>query len=61
MKKFSLDVFYEIGEEIELNDRKIKVIGYEFVAERGIRYIVLWHDGTMKWEYFYKFELDAMK
>lgn len=38
------------------------VIGFEYIEERGLRYILLNNIGSeMKWEYLYGFEIEALK
>lgn len=52
---------YQLGEQIKLNDKNITIVGFEYVMERGTRYIVLWVDGKPNWEYLYDFEIEALK
>lgn len=58
--QFSVD--YKIGDEIITDDRKYKIIGYEHVPDRGLRYILIHSDGgAPKWEYLYKIEILMLK
>lgn len=61
MKKITLRVTYEIGDKIKHNGGVWKVVGYEHVKGRGIRYIVLAvKNGALEWLYLYDFELKSL-
>lgn len=61
MKKHTLSVRYEIGDKIKNDGGIYKVIGYEFVKSRGIRYILLsLKNGTPEWIYLYDFEISLI-
>lgn len=52
-----------MGEKIETSDTVFKVIGYEVVLGRGIRYIVaFWDDekNECTWQYLYDFEIEMI-
>lgn len=53
---------YKIGEKIKSAERIYEVIGFEWIAERGLRYILL-HvvNGKPEWEFMYEFEIKAIK
>lgn len=52
---------HEIGETINAKERKYKVIGFEYVKGRGIRYILLHtNGGQVQWEYMYGFDIKAI-
>lgn len=56
--KHTLTVKHEIGQTIKNDGGVYKVIGYEFVQGRGIRYILLsLKNGTPEWLYLYDFEI----
>lgn len=60
MKKFTFTVKYEIGETIKHDGGFYKVIGYEFVKSRGIRYILLTKEGKITWDYLFDFEIQML-
>lgn len=52
---------YKLHSKIKSNDRIYEVIGFEWVAERGVKYILLHvQDGDAKWIYLYNFEIKAI-
>lgn len=54
---------YQMGEKIEAGATTFKVIGYEVVLGRGIRYIVaFWDDekNECTWQYLYDFEIEMI-
>ena len=57
-----VDLKYKIGEKIKSDERIYTVIGFDYVKERGLRYILL-HvvDGKAVWEFMYAFEIEAIK
>jgi len=58
MKSVTFKVKYDIGETIKNDGGIFKVIGYEFVKGRGIRYALLTaRNGTVEWLYMYDFEI----
>lgn len=57
MKKFTFSVRYDIGEKIVHDGGYYKVIGYEYVKGRGVRYILLTKDSKISWEYLHDFEI----
>jgi len=60
--KIILDVKYPTGEKIEADNKTYTVIGYEFVVDRGIRYVLLYMDsGKADWAYLYDFEIEVLK
>lgn len=61
MKKHTLSVAYEIGQTIKTDGTIYKVVGFEFVKSRGIRYILLsLKNNTPEWIYLYDFEIKMM-
>jgi hypothetical protein len=53
---------YKIGKKIITDNKIMTVIGFEYIEERGLRYILLNNIGSeMKWEYLYGFEIEALK
>jgi len=53
---------YTIGESIKTLGLIYKVIGFEYVKDRGIRYILLHMDGGKgNWEYLYDFEIKMIQ
>jgi len=62
MHKLVLEVRYQIGDIITTDTRTYRVVGYEYVPERAMRYILL-HDkeGVASWEYMYPIEIDLLK
>jgi len=56
-----VELKYQIGEKIKAGDRIYTVIGFEYVIERGLRYILLHaNDGKVLWEYLFSYEIEAM-
>lgn len=61
MKKVTLRVAYEVGDTIKHDGGVWKVIGYEYVKGRGVRYITLAvRNGTPEWLYLYDFEIKSL-
>jgi len=57
-----VELKYKIGEVIELFDRKVRVIGFEYIVGRGIRYVLLWAtDDKIDWQFLYEFEIESLK
>lgn len=58
---FSFKVKYAIGQSIKYDKGIFKVVGYEYVKSRGIRYILLANNGlSMTREYLYDFEIGLL-
>lgn len=61
MIDISFKVKYKIGEVLKRDTGLYKIIGYEFVKSRGIRYILLSaKNGSPEWIYLYAFEIDLL-
>jgi len=57
-----VDLDYKLGETIKSSAKLYTVIGFEWVEERGLRYILLHlKDGVCVWDYMYRFEIEAIK
>lgn len=62
MKKITFPISYELGEIIKTSSKILKVIGYEYVPSRALRYVLLHEkDGVAVWEYMYDFEIELLK
>lgn len=61
MKSVTFKVKHTIGETIKNDCGIYKVIGYEFVKNRGTRYILLSvKNGVAEWSYLYDFEISLI-
>jgi hypothetical protein len=57
----NLKLDYKIGEKLDMMSKLFTVVGVEYFPNRANRYIVAHAcDGTVKWEYLYKFEIEIM-
>ena len=54
---------YKVGERVKTDYGILKVIGYEFVKSRGIRYILIRLDtnGAVLWDYMSDFEIKMIQ
>jgi len=54
---------YKVGEKVKTDYGILKVIGYEYIQSRGIKYILLRLDinGTPIWDYMFDFEIKMVK
>lgn len=54
---------YKVGEKVKTDYGILKVIGYEYIQGRGIRYILLRLDtnGGPVWDYMFDFEIKMIK
>lgn len=52
---------YKIGQKIRGHERVYIIIGFEYVPDRSIRYILMHQkDGAPEWIYMYEFEILAV-
>lgn len=52
---------YKIGQRIKSETRVFIVIGFEYVPERSMRYILLHQkDGVPEWLYLFEFEIESL-
>lgn len=62
MKKITFPISYELGEIIKTSSKILKVIGYEYVPTRALRYVLIHEkDGDAAWVYLYDFEIELLK
>lgn len=53
---------YKLKQKITLSDYIVTLIGFEYVEERGLRYILLSiNENKTDWLYLYEFEIEALK
>lgn len=62
MNTITLEAKYTIGEVVEIGGRLYRLIGYEYIPERALRYIfcIGTDSGDTKWVYLFQFEIDAL-
>lgn len=57
--KISFEAKYKVGQKIKMADREYTCIGFDYVPQRALRYILAHSvDGQIKWEYFFDFEIE---
>ena len=59
--KFTIQLDYSVGDKIRHDGGVWKVIGFEYVKGRGIRYILLTvKNQVLEWLYLFSFEIKAL-
>ncbi len=60
--KITVNLKYKIGQKIVVSDYVMTVIGFEYLPNRGMRYIILTvNENKTDWLYMYEFEIEALK